>query len=65
MDKVSTLTRLSGVIQSNASDADETAAKSKGWKERLEKLKIKKAEEKRVVETNAGQDLDVDAMSIK
>ena len=44
---------------------DDAGAKSKGWKERLEKLKIKKAEEKKVVETNAGQDLDVDAMSIK
>lgn len=55
MEKVQILTQKSSVLDSFLEPKEEdSTAKSKGWKERLEKLKIKKAEEKKVVETNAG-----------
>jgi len=62
MEMVSRLTRSAAVLQSIDGDKEDSTAKGKGWKERLEKLKIKKAEERKVVETNAGQDLDAESL---
>ena len=52
------------VVQEPAA-AEDSAAKSKGWKERLEKLKIKKQEEKKIVETTTGQDLDTEGRDLR